>query len=487
MFKKAIFSVIIAGVLFTPFFSVSAQVDQRCWTEQECINYRLPFVNNDEKIAIDGVYYASEHDDAKKACGGTEDTAGKKLGFCLPAGQTETSISFGGKTKFAHIGEFIVYVQRYGFMAATIIAVFMVVTAGAQWSLSAGNSETITKAKGRISNAIVGLVLLSFSYILLKLLNPYLVNLRLPQIWAINQLGLVPPYCDEMIDTSTTVAFAYKQKDLLTMSDQQRAELLKTAKFEGETGLSAPCGDYYFVYDTGNQTCRGSACESGKVCAPSPAEQAEMVCQDAQLILHLGVGSMWQDTLIDVPLVAYIANVLEDKTNWLDKDVFGLVGACVDSQGKFYPGTFRNGYGNANEAVPLQSSKRETFKPQMFKFPRLIDATQSDAALSSEWCPKDKKLVGFWGYGEIGEKNNGVDDARYWIGMSKDSKQALVGTWDMVGWQNYIPLEKLRRGVYLRVLFNENVINKTLEIENTWPSDNSGSLTIKRVPIEKGN
>ena len=103
----------------------------------------------------------------------------------------------------------------------------------------------------------------------------------------------------------------------------------------------------------------------------------------------------------------------------------------------------------------------------------------------SEWdCKTGQKLIGLWLYGELGKAGDGLEDARYWIGQNGNNSQAMIGTWDTLGWGNFIPLEKLEQGVYLRALFGQSQIEKILENEGTWPPTDSGQSTFIKLGVD---
>lgn len=161
--------------------TVHAQtIDPRCWARDSCVEARKTQKFHGAEKPEDGFIQDNE---TKEACGDKE-------GFCLPATQSKTTISFGGQTQFLHLGDFIKYMYRYAIIVAGVLAVIMIIVAGFQWTASGGNSETIISAKKRITNAIIGLLLVVFSYTILNTLNPALVNLRLPQVWLINAARL---------------------------------------------------------------------------------------------------------------------------------------------------------------------------------------------------------------------------------------------------------------------------------------------------------
>ncbi len=142
-----------------------------CWTKEACENKRKQLLG-----ANPGSYE-----------GGwvQEDPCTGDWGKCLPVGVTKAQISFGGDQEFSEAGSYIRAVYNYGIAAIGIVAVVVIIIAGAQWITSAGNAEVIGRAKKRISGAIIGLFIAYMSYAILQTINPATVSLRLPQVWLI--------------------------------------------------------------------------------------------------------------------------------------------------------------------------------------------------------------------------------------------------------------------------------------------------------------
>lgn len=66
--------------------------------------------------------------------------------------------------------------------AAVILALVMIVIGGVEYVGSAGNTSLLGDAKGRILNALLGLLLAFSSWLILNLINPDLVDFGLPPV-----------------------------------------------------------------------------------------------------------------------------------------------------------------------------------------------------------------------------------------------------------------------------------------------------------------
>ncbi|PIT86137.1 MAG: hypothetical protein COU33_04835, partial [Candidatus Magasanikbacteria bacterium CG10_big_fil_rev_8_21_14_0_10_43_6] len=248
-----------------------AQVDPRCFTKAECISERKNILTPLEdtltaptdQVAAEGFYTGA---DALGICG-TIVQPGKEpeqMGFCLPAGQTVTQISFGGKKQFGHIGEFIQFIYQYGIMVASIVSVIVIIVGGLQWTMSGGNTSTIETAKKRIGGAIVGLILALLSYTILNTINPQLVNIRLPQAWLIKQARVQAQYCFEL--PSSTVGIAKFVEDNTHTTKEQKVAAASKIKNWDVRPQDATCGFEYLTAPGRETSCLGSYCEPGKVC-----------------------------------------------------------------------------------------------------------------------------------------------------------------------------------------------------------------------------
>ncbi len=195
-------------------------------------------------------------------------------GKCLPANQTKLSIAFGGKNEFTDVGQYILTVYNYALVAAGILAVVMIIIAGAQWTASGGSSEIIGSAKKRIVGSVVGLLIAYLSYVILNTINPALVNLRLPQVYLVRPFLTSAELCRDLPGaTDQTLKFApaasasEQQKDLsgvLAGFTPESYSLTLPRERVGENSTFA-CGTRFFANSV-KQPCFGDVCRSGFAC-----------------------------------------------------------------------------------------------------------------------------------------------------------------------------------------------------------------------------
>jgi len=96
------------------------------------------------------------------------------------------AIILGNDTK--QIALFIQAIYNYVISIAGILAALVMMAAGFLWITAGGNQNTISKAKQMISGATIGLVLALCSFIILKTVNPDLVNLKTIEVAKIESI-----------------------------------------------------------------------------------------------------------------------------------------------------------------------------------------------------------------------------------------------------------------------------------------------------------
>jgi len=86
----------------------------------------------------------------------------------------------GTVTEVEGITDYIKTIYLFAMGIAGVLAMALIVVGGFQWLTATGNTGTISQAKARINNALLGLAVLLLAYLLLNTINPALVNLKEP-------------------------------------------------------------------------------------------------------------------------------------------------------------------------------------------------------------------------------------------------------------------------------------------------------------------
>lgn len=105
------------------------------------------------------------------------------------------------KNDTSYIAQMVQGFYNYGIGIAGILATIILMAGGLVWLTSAGSSEKITQAKNLIGGSIIGLVILFGSWMLLRTINPNLVDFKISKIISIRSITLDDGE-DGMIDSS---------------------------------------------------------------------------------------------------------------------------------------------------------------------------------------------------------------------------------------------------------------------------------------------
>lgn len=151
-----------------------------------------------------------------------------------------------GKLRIDFIGEYMSAVYRWLLGASVTFAIVLIMIGGVQYVLSAGSGD-VSAAKERITNAVIGFVLLLGTYAILYTVNPELTLLT----------GLELPMVDprEYVAVSGDTAGAANKEKLARLGiicDSQTNVLTVATSFVGKTAyrMGGKGGDPPFEYET---------------------------------------------------------------------------------------------------------------------------------------------------------------------------------------------------------------------------------------------
>lgn len=212
------------------------------------------------------------------------------MGLCFRAPTPVTVMTaIAGVTSFNSLPEYIDALYRYAIPVMALLAVVMLMIGGLQYVLARGRAEAIKKAKDRIKNAVIGLVLLMSAYALARLIDPSLVNLHVFQVPMTKQVVLLDPNttCEYLgsvgyeIDGKTGTAVADAHKACLT-----KGVITDVAGVQGNvvTGVWEEGDECLYSYCSDGQHCTMDGC---KTCG-SIEDPSEASCEEVSLEENVG-------------------------------------------------------------------------------------------------------------------------------------------------------------------------------------------------------
>jgi Type IV secretion system pilin len=289
-FSKKIFFIFAMSIVFfwnaapamAGAVALEVEFNPLCWEKKECQDTRALYVGEGNAKSNEG--WIENVSPCNK----------KDWGMCLPVNATKASISFGGSDTFSDAGVYIKTVYNYSLIIIGILAVVMIIIAGAQWITSAGNSEAIGSAKKRITGAIIGLFIAYMSYNILMSINPATINLRLPQIYMIRPQVLASKWCKDLAENKTEQMFAWgtdatKQSDKIVATNDMSYGM----NYATSPANAFWCGQRFFIYGADAESyCWGDRCGKGTMCTDADPidENNPYMCRAAALTGEVKMG-----------------------------------------------------------------------------------------------------------------------------------------------------------------------------------------------------
>jgi hypothetical protein len=110
-----------------------------------------------------------------------------KLQIDIPTVKFSKITKDGQELGIPYLAEYIAGIYKYAVAIGSIVAIVLIMVGGLRWLTAGGSASAIDAAKSRISNAVIGLILLLGSYTILYTINPDLVSLKELQVMLIDR------------------------------------------------------------------------------------------------------------------------------------------------------------------------------------------------------------------------------------------------------------------------------------------------------------
>ncbi len=171
-------------------YSVPNSGVQECWDECEgslqcTIDGSITSVESTEcdpdadETSFDCYSAASSDGEDSEASSTTEekkDHDAPSLSIHIPGLDLSPSTASGSSIEVNYIGQYVNALYSWLIGAGSLIAVVVLMVSGVQYMMARGNASLVTQAKERMTNAVIGLVLLLGAYAIANFIDPATVN-----------------------------------------------------------------------------------------------------------------------------------------------------------------------------------------------------------------------------------------------------------------------------------------------------------------------
>lgn len=123
-----------------------------------------------------------------KVSAGNEDILFKPQ-LSIPNSDFKQGINTTIEDSTATIGKYVRSIYNYLLAIVGLVAAIVLMLGGVIWLTAAGNTDKISQAKSLVMGSLTGIVLILTSYIILRTINPSLVDLEITPIEVVDQIN----------------------------------------------------------------------------------------------------------------------------------------------------------------------------------------------------------------------------------------------------------------------------------------------------------
>lgn len=243
--------------------------DAKCWTELECANYALDSFGSPKPGTFGG---------QNPYCVKTK--LGDATGYCYgePIG-VKLNVPVLGQATVYGFHEYLALAYKFLLPAMSLIAVVMVMVGGLEYVVSGGSAKRVDKAKHRITNALVGLVILMSAYAIAALLDPRLVNLMALRTPLLKQVIFLDPnsFCENLAQYGFTISPTKGDcggQGTITAIDENKAQKIQSNFKVNDKCDFSTCaeGGQACVTEGGVNSCISCSDVGGILSGPTPSD-----------------------------------------------------------------------------------------------------------------------------------------------------------------------------------------------------------------------
>lgn len=108
----------------------------------------------------------------------------------IPGSEFQKGVDFKIEEGTKTIATYITAIYNYLLAIVGLLATIVLMASGVIWMTAGGNTERISQAKGWMTGSLTGLVLMLFSYIVLRTINPKLVDFKVSTIENVEEIKI---------------------------------------------------------------------------------------------------------------------------------------------------------------------------------------------------------------------------------------------------------------------------------------------------------
>lgn len=200
---------------------------------------------NCDSLCTDNGYTAAPATDSSSTGSSQEaEYISPSLQVDIPTVQFSEVLKEGGNLRINWLGEYVGGVYQYLLGIGALLATIMIMIGGLQYTLASGSGNT-AKAKKRITDAVIGLVLLFCVYLILWIVNPRLTLFTSVELLEVDAIELdLATSGDEGSQSFGSVSRDVCDK--IVEQAQDDGECTATQRLQSPTGSKPGCSNHHW-------------------------------------------------------------------------------------------------------------------------------------------------------------------------------------------------------------------------------------------------
>ncbi|HTM68628.1 MAG TPA: pilin [Candidatus Binatia bacterium] len=265
-----------------------------CWAREECLDANVGGVATPQpnRGTCDN-QHCFELGGSNPSC-----PAGQGKCYANPP-PANLAVTIGGKARVIDVGDYIATVYNYGVAIVGIIAGVVFVVAGFQYLTAGGDAGRVSKAKDKIRDALVGLLLTFGAYVILNTINPDILRLQMPKVPLVKKVLFVAcQYFERRVPCGQPFTLVKIQGASESDPVERRFRLATQADLNGgSSSTTTQC--------IGKSCSRAGSDDATKRCKKPPGSQTSAPSTNSSAPASAGINVVAADACLPNPVAPY--------------------------------------------------------------------------------------------------------------------------------------------------------------------------------------
>ncbi|HTK05312.1 MAG TPA: pilin [Candidatus Eisenbacteria bacterium] len=209
------------------------------------------------------------------------------------------TVTIGSKARVIDVGDYIASVYNYGVSIVAMIAGVVFVVAGFQYLTAGGDAGRVSKAKERIRDALVGLLLTLGAYVILNTVNPDVLRLQMPKVPLVKKVLFVAcQYFERQVPCGQPFTLVKRDGVSNDAAPETKYRLAEQRDLEGGSGVTT-------TQCIGKSCSRAGSDDASFRCKRPPGSQTSAPATNSAAPGSSGINIVAPDACLSAPVAPF--------------------------------------------------------------------------------------------------------------------------------------------------------------------------------------